>query len=191
MSAKINQVVVAKNLQDGISVPVSEPGSGVAVQDQALVVRRARLVLSAAVVSVTEALDYGSLKICDLPDRNLLLLGVEVDLVVTKEGNTNGIVAATDLDLGIGTAAASATTLATTMIDIIEQVNADTDALAVDMEAHSNDQATAVFPKKIADGASTALYLNVVPVAGITADSSVSVTGYIDIFYIDLGNLSS
>jgi len=192
MVLKSKQAVLMPNLGDGVSQKVSEPGAAtVVIENQMHVVRRARLNLTAFSVAVTEALDYGSAKLVDLPDRNLLLLGVEVDCVITKQGNTNGIVAATDLDVGVGTAPASATTLATTMIDVIEKKDLDTDSLTVDLEAHTNDQATAVFPLKIADSATAALYLNVVPVAGITADSSVAVTGIIDIFYVDLGNLSS
>lgn len=191
MTLKQNQPLLAPQLEDGISNQISEPGTSMTVSNQAVVVRRARLTVSAATLTVLEADDYGSLKLCDLPDRNILLLGVEADLVLTKDGVTNGMVAATDLDVGIGTAAASATTLTSTMINVIEKKDLDANALAVDFEAHSNDNATTVFPLPIADGASSALYLNVVPVLGITADSSLSVSGTVDIWYMDLGNLSS
>lgn len=191
MSEKKNQVLVAKLIEDGISVPITEPGSSMTLSDQACIARRARITLSAATLTVLEANDYGSLKLCDLPDRNMLLLGVETDLVLTKQGNTNGIVAATDLDVSVGTAAASATTLADGMLNIIEKKDLDTNALAVDLEAHSNDNATTVFPLPVADGASSAVYLNAVAIGGITADSSISVSGTVDIWYMDLGNLSS
>lgn len=184
---KNRQPLLASQLMDGLSLKVTEPGSGVAITDEAVIPRRARLTLTNAVLTITAALDYGSLKLCDLPDRNLMLLGVEVDLTLVKQGNTNGLLAATDLDLGVGTAAASATTLATTMIDVIEKVDQDTDALSVTMQRHSNDQATATFPKRIVDGSSSALYLNAVPIAGITADSTLTVSGTVDIFYMDVG----
>jgi hypothetical protein len=191
MGQKTNQVLTAPNLRDAVSSLITEPATNVTILDNFVAARKATVTLTGLSVSVTEALDYGSAKICDLPDRNLMLFGVEVDLVLTKGGTTFGIVAATDLDVGIGTAAASATTLATTMIDIIEKNDLDTNALAVDFEAHSNNQATATFPKRIADDAATALYLNVVPVAGITATDTVSATGTVTIYYMDLGNLSS
>ncbi len=191
MAQKFNGEILIPYLKDGVTVPCSEPGaSTIALDDAAVVVRKTRLTLTAATLSVLQANDYGSLKVLDLPDRNMLLLAVEADLVLTKQGNTNGIVAATDLDVGMGTAAASSTTLATTMIDILEKVDVDADALAVDFERHSNDQSTATFPKRIADGASSALYLNVAAVGGITADSSLSVSGTIDIFYVDLGKIA-
>lgn len=191
MTLKQRQVMMAPLLEDGISVPISEPGSSATLSDQACVLRRARLTLSGATLSVLEANDYGSLKLLDLPDRNIMLMGLEADLVLTKQGNTNGIVAATDLDVAVGTAAASNTTLAATMINVIEKKDVDDNALAVDFEAHSNDNATSIFPLPVADGASAALYLNAVAIGGITADSSLSVSGIVDVWYMDLGNLSS
>lgn len=189
MSAKINQLTVARVLTDGITVPLARPGvASISLRDNLLTVRRARLVLTATPIVVTAALDYGSVKLLDLPNRNLLLLGMEVDLDVVKQGNTNGIVAATDLSMAVGTAAASSTTLSSTMVDVIEAVSITPDTLTVAFERHSNDQSTATFPRRIADGASNALFLNLS--ATITADSSVAVTGTVDIFYADLGKLA-
>lgn len=184
---KISQPTLIPNLQDRLSLRVTEPGAGVAVVDDAVIPRRARLTLTNAVLTITAALDYGSIKLVDLPNRNLMLLAVEVDLTLVKQGNTNGLLAATDLDLGIGTAAASATTLATTMINVIEKIDQDTDALSVTMQRHSNDQSTATFPLRIADDANAALFLNAVAILGITADSTLTISGTVDITYVDLG----
>lgn len=190
MSTKINQQVLAKNLIDASSLKFSEAGaSTVTIGNEFHAVRKARLTLTNFSISVTAANDYGGSKLLDLPDRNLMLLGVEVDCVVTKQGNTNGIVAATDLDMAVGTATASNTTLSSAMINVIEKVDIDTDSLSVAFEAHSNDNATSTFPLRVADGASTALFMNIS--CAITADSSVTVTGTIDIYYVDLGNLYS
>ncbi len=188
MVAIERQRVIRPNAADGFSQLIGEAGTGVTIENKELQVKRARLTLSGAVITVTQALDYGSLKIVDLPDTNLMLLGMELDLVVTKQGNTNGIVAASDLDMAVGTAPASNATLSGTMLDVIEKADLDTDALAVDFNAHSNDQATALFPRKIGDNASSALYLNLA--VAITADSSVTVDGTIDIYYVDVGGLN-
>ncbi len=189
MSEKIRGPLVVPLLKDGVTVPISEPGTGVRVNDQFCAVRKCRLTLSGFAISVANAQDYGGTKLCDLPDRNMLILGIEVDCVVTKQGNTNGIVAATDITMGVGSAVASNATLSGAMIDYIEGTAITADALAVDFEKHTNDQSTATFPKKVVDAASTALYMNIA--AAITADSSVTVDGFVDIFYVDLGNLSS
>jgi hypothetical protein len=186
---KLKGRVLAPNLEDGSSVKQSEPAANVSLKDTQVTVRRARYTLSGLVVSVLAANDYGSAKIMDLPFRNMLLLGIEADLVLTKAGTTNGLVAATDLDVAIGTAPASAITLASTMIDIIEKKDLDADSLTAIFQAHTNDQATAVFPKKIVDDTNAALYLNVGVAAGITANDSLSASGTIDIFYVDLGKL--
>ena len=184
-------VATLTQLTDGFSNELAEPGTGVALtSDTALVPRKAIYTLTGFVISVTAALDYGGTKICDLPDTNLLLLGVEIDLEVVKGNASTGLEATVDLDMGVGTAVASATTLATTMIDVIEKVDLDTDSLTVQLEAHSNDQATATPPLRIADGASSALYLNCGLPVGITVDDTLTVSGTVEVYYVDVGNVA-
>ena len=188
MTLKIRQPALIRNLEDGLSVAVSEsPASTITIADQAMTVRRARLQITGLSISVTAALDYGSAKIVDLPNRNMLIMGVEVDCTVVKGGVTNGLVAATDLDMAIGTAQASNTTLSSTMVNIVEKKDIDTDALTVTFQGHSNDNATSVAPFKVADNASSALYMNVSAPGLITANDTLTVTGTVDIYYMDLG----
>ena len=188
MAAKINQAVFAPNLKDGLSVEFGEAGTGVVINDQMVTVRRARLTLTAFSIAVLAVNDYGGTKVIDLPFRNIMMLGMEVDTVVTKQNNTSGIITTTDITMAIGTATASNAVLSSTMVDVIEGTSLTADTVAVDFEKHSNDQATATFPRKIADGATAALFINIA--AAITADSSVTVDGIIDIFYVDLGKLA-
>lgn len=168
--------------------PVTPATNVTAGTQKERMVRHVQLTLSALSVAVLEANDYGSAKICDLPDTNLLLMAVETDLVLTKGGTTNGLVAGTALDVAIGTAAASNATLSSTMVNVVEKKDIDTSALAVDFNAHSNDNASSVMPLPIADGA-TALYLNVA--AAITADDALTASGTIDLYYLDVGNVTS
>lgn len=188
MTQKIRQVLDAPNLRGEATLPT--PNTGIAMDSIAVIPQKVTFTLAGTEISVAAADDFGSVKLCDLPDKNLHLLAVEVDLVVTKAGTTNGIVAATDLDMAIGTAAASNTTLATTMIDVIEKVDINDDALVVDFEAISVGQSTAAFPLQIADGASNSLFINLSP-GNITADDSVSLTGTVDLYFVDLGNRAS
>ncbi len=183
----VKQATFMPNLLDGLTTPIAEPNTGVAVNDRLMTVRRCRVTLTNFAIAVLAAQDYGGTKILDLPFKNMLIFGIEVNCQVTKQANTNGIVAATDITMGIGTAVASASTLATTMINVIEATAMTADTVTVDFQKHTNDQSTAVFPLKVADGANTALFMNIA--AAITADSSVSVNGTIDIFYMDLGKL--
>lgn len=188
MTKKIRQELLAPAMTDGRTLSPA-PNTNVTQVLSQQIVKHVRMTLADFIVSVAEANDYGGTKICDLPDTNLLLLGVEADLVITKAGTTNGLVAATDLDVAVGTAVASNATLSGTMVNVLEKVDVNDDALVVDFEAHSNDNASSTFPLLVADGASLALYLNIA--ATITADDTASVDGTIDIFYIDLGNLAS
>jgi hypothetical protein len=161
------------------------PPTGVVVStDKALAVREMHLVVTDLEAEVLAANDYGSAKLCDLPDKNLLLLSVEVNLVGLKSG---GIIAGTDLDLAVGSAAASAQTLATTMIDIVEKSDHDASEASATWQAHTADQATAAYPLQKVDSATSALYLNVGLPVGV-ADGAVTFTGTVVLKYVDLGN---
>lgn len=168
------------------------PGTGSTLTfDRLRAIRHVRLTLASATIAIDEADDFGSLKLCDLADSNAMLLMAEVDLTLTKAGTTNGIVAATDLDVGVGTAAASATTLATTMIDVLEKTDIDDNDLEVTYQADTQGQSTASTPIKLADSATLALYLNAVAVGGITVSDTISVSGTVDLYFVDLGNVNS
>lgn len=152
-------------------------------------VRHVRLTLAELSVAILEANDYGSAKICDLPDKNLMLLACECDLVLTKGGATGGLEAAVDINTAIGTAAASASTLATTMLDVIDVVANTADQLTHTMKAHSQANTPANMPLEIGDSATGALYLNLA--AAITADDVMTASGTVDLYFIDLGNVTS
>ncbi|NJL70940.1 MAG: hypothetical protein HC888_04640 [Candidatus Competibacteraceae bacterium] len=163
-------------------------GAGVAQTfDYPVAVRRARLTLTDATVTILEANDYGSLELCTLPDKNIIVLACEADLSIVKDNTTNGVVAATDLDVAIGTAAASNATLSSTMVNVLAKQDVDTDAVTVTMQAHSLASTPVLLG--IVDAATNKLYLNVA--ASITADDGVTVSGTIDVFFIDLGNVTS
>lgn len=188
MSFQRKQLGRSLNLRDGS--PLLTPAIG-GVDFQLLTPYKATLNIPATSFAVTEALDYGSLLLMTWQDRNIHILGMEVDMVLVKGGVTNGLEAAVDLDVALGSAAASAQTLATTMIDYVEKQDLDTDALSLDLEVHVLGQSTATFPKQLADAAANTLYLNVGVPAGITADDAIIASGKIDLYFIDLGNRTS
>ncbi|RLE20449.1 MAG: hypothetical protein DRJ50_10720 [Actinobacteria bacterium] len=168
------------------------PGTGVSETfDRMRAVRHVRLTLSGFVIAVDEADDFGGTKLLDLPDSNLLLLMGEVDLAMVKGGLTNGLISTVDLDVGIGTAVASASTLATTMIDVFEKTDLDADALSLLYAVDTQAQSTAATPLKLADSATLALYLNVGLPVGITVSDTVTVSGTVDLYFVDLGNVNS
>ena len=189
MTFKNKQLGRSPGLRDGS--PLITPNSDIGVDYQLLTPQKATLKLAGETVTVTEALDYGSLLLMTWPDRNIHILGMEVDLSLVKGGVANGLLTTVDLDVGMGSAAASATTLATTMIDYLEKQDLDTDSLTLALQVHTLGQSTATFPKQLADAATNKLYLNVGLPVGITADDAITVTGNIDIYFLDLGNRTS
>lgn len=191
MSQKISQLSSFAGGIEGseaLSGGVITPSTGVVLAtDRALTPRKMVLNVTALVVSVTAALDYGGTKLCDLPDSNIMILGVECDLELTKDGT--GIAAATDINMGIGSAAASATTLATTMQNMLDvEAFTATDASPA-YKRHGADNSTTVHPTQLADGATNALWLNCA--ATLSADGTLTCDGTVTIYYLDLGNVTS
>lgn len=165
-------------------------GTGVEVTSvEPVATRKVTLTLDAVEVTVLEANDYGSAELYTFPDRNIMILGCETDLVITKGNAMNGIGSATDLDVSLGTAAADATTLADAMLDVMPKQDIDANSLTPDFNAHS--LAAVPVLTGIPDAADNKLYFNVVAIGGITADDTVSLTGTITLFFIDLGNITS
>lgn len=186
MSFKNRQLGRAINLRDGS--PLLTPFSTNGVDYALLTPYKATLKLSGQVVSITAALDYGSVQLLTWPDRNLHILGMEVNLELTKGNLSTGIVAATDLDVGIGSAAASAQTLATTMIDYLEKQDLDASDLTPALQVNVLGQSTATFPKQLADSATNKMFLNIGLPTPVTVDDTVTAAGTIDFYFLDLGN---
>lgn len=189
MVRKENQVVLAPRMQDGITLTTSAPGVGATLSDQVAVPRRLRLTLSGFSIAITAALDYAGTKLVSLPDSNILILGCEADLELVKGEVTNGLEDTTDINVGIGTAVASNATLSSTMQDVLEVAAFTATDASPAYDLHSADNSTSVLPIPLADGASNGLWLNLA--ATITADDALTVSGTVDIFYLDLGNKTS
>lgn len=157
--------------------------------DEAVAVRKAVIQLTDFILLFSESDDYIGLKIADMPDSNLLYLSVEVDLELVKGLTTNGLEAVTDLTMAIGTAIASNSTLSSTMQDLVElDLLAATDASPA-WKAHSQDQTTIPMPYQRPDVSSNAIYLNLA--ASGTSDDTLTCTGTVTVYYIDLGNVTS
>lgn len=193
MVHKIKTRFIAEQVQDLKLVKGTEIGGGdfvpatdVALTEEAIrLPRETTLTLTDLVISITDALAYGSAKICDLPDSNLVILGVEADLSVVKDGS--GILTGELPGLAIGTAAASNAVLSAAMIDVMTE-KALGSGLTVPYDQHTNGQSTPAlsFPD---DSASGALYLN--GAVNPTGDGTLTVSGTITFYYIDTGNVTS
>ena len=188
MSAKQRQVTLMSQLRDGASLATAVAAASTTLKDEALVLRKLTIVLDDLVIDIDESDDYGGTRIVTFPDTNVMILGCEVDLELVKGDTSNGLVAATDLDVAVGSAVASNSTLATTMIDVVDKVDLNATDLTPALEAHSNDNSSAG-ASFIADSATSGLFLNLA--AAITASDTLTCTGTVTVYYVDLGNLSS
>lgn len=168
---------------------VPNTSEAVLTTDREKSIRYVRLTLTAFSVAVAESDDYGSTKICDLSDNNLMILSCEATLLLTKGNTGNGLVAATDMTVAIGSAAASNSTLSSTMVDVLDLILHTDNQLTHQHDKHSQENTAPNMPLEIQDGAGSALYLNCA--ASITADDTFTATGTIDLYYVDLGNVTS
>jgi len=189
-----NDIEVDGSLQVANQVVVEDTGvtvnTGVtASTKQKAFVNHTQLTLASFLISVAEADDFGGTKIVDLADSNMLLLGVELNLELTKGLETGGIIGTTDVTMAVGTAIASNATLSGAMIDVLTgtalTATDETPALVV----HSNDDGTLTYPLRLADSATLALFLNAA--ASITTDDTILADGTIDLYWIDVGNVAS
>lgn len=71
-------------------------------------------------IAITEALDYASVKLCDLQTGQTLILGALAKLVATGAGGVDTI---TNLDVAVGTAAASNAALTGTMVNVLAKID--------------------------------------------------------------------
>lgn len=166
----------------GTGVVASEQGDGVRHQTV--------LRLTDAPLTVTDALAYASQKIYDFPAGRILIEGVTSSLqfgVTSTRASTINDSAA--MDWSVGSAAASSTTLATTMVDLVPKQDKTLDGVA---DAYTTAQGAALAASAQFDGTSTALdaYLNVAfpTTTDIDADGTLKISGTITISWVQLGD---
>lgn len=133
---------------------------------------------------------FNSIDLGLLPDSNLLVLGIETNLTFLKGNASKGLITTTDLDVGLGTAAAGNTTLGATAVNILAKQDINTDALSVSLQLHT--LAASFAGVGILDAPTNHLYLNVsASGGGVTSADSLVVDGEIDIFTVNLRNRTS
>lgn len=140
-----------------------------------------------AVVNGTE---YQSTKLWTFPQGRILVHGVTASLAQkTTSDLTTTLNASVTGALGIGTAAASATTLATTMVDLLPST-AFTSSATINVAGTAVGAALAASAQF--DGTTTAkpVYLNsaYATTTDVDADATQTWTGTIKITWVDLGD---
>lgn len=173
-----------KEVEDGLLVTA---GTSVTKVDGIGLINKVRLSVSALSIATTDATTsgaYGSHQLCTLPDTHLLFLGAAANLSFT-EAHAN-ITATAGLKYAVGTVAEAANdTLDSTSANIIPSTAA---TLSSSAAANVMGESTASLFVD-ASGGSQGLFLNLgIPDAGSSGDGAIVVTGYIDLFYLDIGN---
>lgn len=195
MSHKIKQKLYLPNVQemgfdgkevdDGLTVTAS---ASVTKEDKIKFINHVRLSVDALSITVTDTDDttggYGSKQLCVLPDTHMLILGAASNLSFTEAAA--GISDTAAIKHSVGTAAeATNDTLDSTQANIIPSTSGTLVDSAV---ANVMGENTGVVIVDASSG-TAGLFLNLgIADAGISASGAVVVTGYVDIFYIDLGN---
>jgi len=151
--------------------------------------QRVQLQVTNLVVTVVTGTDYASAVLCTWPDDNIYLMACEVNLKFTKGNTAGGIVAATGVDLGIGTAAASNVALTSTMVNIIAATEADAGTLTDVFQVHN--LAATPAPLGILEGSSNSVYLNMASDSVSSATDTLTFNGTVDLYYFTLGNIVS
>ena len=195
MTQKINQDLLVGSIEVRSEVKVAEgaagfggtitPNTNVALTEVQGQVRKVTLTLTDFVISITDANAYGGTKLCDLPDSNASLFAIEMNLSCVKDGT--GILAGEQPTVAIGTAIASNATLSGAMVDVLDEVTLAATATAT-ATLHSNANSTPGV-SYLADSATAALYLN--SAVNPTGDGTLTITGTIDMWFLDTGNLGS
>lgn len=141
-------------------------------------------------VSVTDANAYGSQKLYDLPEGRLLVLGavasIQWAVTSTRASTIND---SAGLAWAVGTAAASATSLSSTMVDLIPSTSKTLSAAAA---AYNTASTAALSASAQFDGTSTAkdVYLNAAFATGtdIDGNGTMKASGTITITWVQLGD---
>lgn len=154
------------------------------------ILHQTTFVLSAVALSITDALAYASKKLFTFPAGRIELIGVTSSLafaVTTTRAST--INASASMTYGLGSAAASNATLATTMVDMTPKT---TQLLDGAVAAYTIAKGAALAASAQFDGTSTPvpMYFNAAFETGtdIDADGAIAISGSIAATWANLGD---
>lgn len=178
-------------------VPDAVIGNVAVAGDDGGALRQLTLTLTDVPLSITDALAYGSVKLLTLPAGYVNVLGCTVPKLTFK--TTSAIAttlnAAAVLQWGLGTAAASAITLATTMINITPGTGTTPGAAVASSTINVGVDATpnALAAATLLNGSTTALaiFLNVgvTTATEIDGDATLTVSGTVVLTAVHLGDI--
>lgn len=161
--------------------PIDPGVDGVTItSDDLRPIRRTVVNVVDLVLDFANATDSGTVKVMDLPNTNILIMGSAVNLVGTKGGTTNGLETNTDINLALGTTATADATLSSTDANLI----ASTAITANNIDA--TWQAGGSVNVAVAAGASNGIHINL-GTGNLSADDTITFNGTVTLFWVDLG----
>lgn len=176
MSLKYKQAVLIQNLVDRNSAPIGQPAlASLRATTELLVPKKTRITLTNTVVTVPFSSGEGNLQLLTLPDRYLVLLGININLVATKGNAVDGIVAATPVSCGLSTVSGTD--------NLVRTVTISDSTLTPHFELHTGG-GNIQYPLDVEP--ETPVWLYTSSDGNPTADDTMTFSGTIDIFYFDL-----
>ncbi len=175
-----NLWVGGRKLSAGLPL-IPNAAQGVKANRGARLVQADRFDLTSFVLSAAAADDFGSTKLCDLPNTGAIILGAVIELAGLVAGFASNVGTAVDLALG---------TVATTTVDfsvagednIVAKIDGTGAGTTATVKGQTADATKLVF---VAPGPSNAIYVNFSdPVTSGTGTFTAS--GFITVFWIDL-----
>lgn len=168
-------------VKNGATVTATEAGTGV--------VHQTTLTLAATPITMRDTEQGGGVKIYDFPEGRILILGATGSIAATTTSVlADTLNASKTCNWGVGTTTQANATLATTEQDIV-QVTAFTSSATINV-AGATSKGVGVLA--VFDGTTTPvdafLNLAVATADDIDADASVSVSGTINITWVNLGD---
>jgi hypothetical protein len=182
MSAKTRQRTLMENLILPADQQGQDPtvGTGITSANQPLMIRRERITLASYLAAITAALDYSSHELLTFANSNVIILGTVVNVVGVPDGV--GVTTIANVDIAVGSVATTSTDFSGAgEDDMVEKIDLTAGGVG---QGDSLDNATPAL-LWVGAGASNKVFLNQAVTIG--ADGSVTYTGYIDVFYADLG----
>lgn len=155
----------------------------VAIERLSKILRQERFRLEGQVISIPSANDYGGLQLGVFPNRNCLVAGWELNV----KGDVSSPNVGTNLTLGLGSAVAAATPLATTAIAYMAAKTGVGAAQAFTCIGHYFDESSPAL--NFLDGAAANnIFLNAaMAVASGTGTVTFGAGSYVDCYFFDLG----
>jgi hypothetical protein len=152
------------------------------IEGRALPLTQARIWLAGHSFTIASADDYGGAKICDFQNKNLLLKG----FLLNAKGTITSPNVGTELTLGLGSAVAAATPLASTAIAYMAAKTGVGAAQAFTCIGHSFDESAPALVFLDAHATNNDLFLNGAAAVASGTCTVAFTDGYVDVFYHDL-----